>query len=377
MSRKIQTKWIADNAITLPKIASAARTGILASKLIPSRKGILAFETSNASEDDVTTEITAAADNLVPQADLVTGLGVFTGTITNGAADAKIVLVRLAGTNEGIDDGTDNEVYGVLTEDTGTYSLEYKKSDGTAFTFPSATEIDFYFVEIQDLSTLSPEALLLGSVTGVVDASQATTLAGHLNGGSGKHDASEVDVEATDGAYYDDGDLETVIGQLDDGIGVAAAAAGAAQSDIDAHIDGGANKHDASEIDVEGTGDYYAPGSLETALDTIDAQVKVNTDAISGISSEEAKSAAFVLSGTDITNKYVDLPSIPKTPAAVRMVVMEGLEQDYSVDFTIISDGSDVKRLTWDDTAIGGPTAGMVADLTAGDKLRVYWQLDV
>jgi len=425
MSQKLQTKWIADNAIIISKIASSAQTAILANKLIPARKGVLNFTTTAASSDDVTTEVTAAATTLTPRASLTAGLGVYTGSITNGAADSKIVLVRLAGTNEGVDDGTNNEVYGVLSEDTGDYTISYKKSNGTAYTFPSTTAIDFYFVEIQNLSILSPEALLLGSVTGVVDATQATTLAGHLNGGANKHDASEIDVE---GSYtnFSGAEVEaalssidtalgnrattSVVSEIDDNVNDLITLSGVAENAtslgtftgatipdtstvkaalqsletalettdglIDGHLDGGSNKHDASEIDVEGTGDYYAPGSVETAIDTLDAQIKVNTDAISGLTAEETRGASFTLSAGDITNKYVDLATVPKTANLVRMFVVGGLEQDYGVDFTVITDGSVIKRLTWDSAAPGGPSTGMVADLAASDKIRVYWQLD-
>jgi hypothetical protein len=375
MSRKLQTKWIADNAVTLAKIAPSARTGILAGKLIAARKGVLAFEASAASSDDVSTEVLAAATTDTPVSDLTTALGIYTGAIANGAADPKVVLIRIAGTNEGVDDGSNNEVYGILTEAAGVYTLSYKKSDGTAYTFPAPTDIDYYFVEVQDLSILGPESLLHGSVTGVVDASHATTLAGHLNGGASKHDASEIDVEGN-GTYYDAEDLESVIADLDAGIVAAVAAAAAAQADIDGHTDGGNNKHDASEIDVEGTGDYYAPGSVETAIDTLDAQIKANTDAIAAITSEEERGQAFTLSAQNITDKYVDLTAAPKTASLVRLVVVGGLEQDYGVDFTIISDGSEMKRLTWDDAAVGGPSTGMVADLAASDKIRVYYQVE-
>ena len=67
---------------------------------------------------------------------------------------------------------------------------------------------------------------------------------------------------------------------------------------------------------------------------------------------------------------------MPKVASLVRMAVMGGLEQDYAVDFAIVTNGTDLRRLTWDNAASGGPSVGMVADLQAGDKLRVYWQID-
>ena len=375
MSQKIQSRWIADNAVILSKISAAARTGILAGKLIAARKAVLNFSAPAASSVDVSTQIAAAATTNTPVTDL-TALGVYTGALSNGPADSKVVLVRIAASNEGVDDGDNNEVYGHLTEASGVYTLNFLTSAGAPYSFPTGTAIDFYFVEVMDLSTVPVEALLFGSVAGVVDAQQATTLAGHLNGGPSKHDASEIDVES-DGSYYNASDLESVLADLDAGIASAAAAAGAAQSTIDNHLNGGANKHDASEIDVEATtGNYYDAGDLETALYDIDAALKTVADSVAATLSEEAQGQAFVLSGTDITNKYVDLPSVPKVASLVRMAVMGGLEQDYAVDFAIVTNGTDLRRLTWDNAASGGPSVGMVADLQAGDKLRVYWQID-
>lgn len=484
MTRKLSGKFIQDSAVTLAKIAVAARTGILAGKQIAGRKGVLNLSALlTTSSTIVTTEVTAVATTLVPQPDLDSGLGVFTGAISNGVADSKVVLIRIAGTNEGVDDGSSNEVYGLLTEATGVYTLSYYTSAGAAYTFPTTTAIDFYFVEVQDLSNLSTEALLFGSVTGVVDAQSAATLAGHLNGGSSKHDADEIDVEAS-GTYYSAGDLEQALADLDSGISSAASSASAVAEDvghlvtlsgvagdsdhlgtftgltiadsvtvkvalqsletsletkaassvvteIDANVDdlvtlSGVAENTSSLGTFTGTTIpdsstvKAALQSLETSVETkaassVVAEIDTNVDdliTLSGVAEnatdlgtftgtiipdsstvkaalqaletasgasvkETTQSAAFTLSGTNITNKYVDLASVPKTPAFVRMFVVDGLEQDYGVDFTIITDGSSVKRLTWDSGAGGGPSSGMVADLLAGDKLRVYWQLDV
>lgn len=52
-----------------------------------------------------------------------------------------------------------------------------------------------------------------------VDLSNISTNTAHLDGGASKHDATEVDVEAADGKNHSQSDLETVIGELDDAIG--------------------------------------------------------------------------------------------------------------------------------------------------------------
>jgi len=41
-------------------------------------------------------------------------------------------------------------------------------------------------------------------------------------------------------------------------------------TNYNAHVDGGASKHDASEIDIEGDGSYYRPENLEAVVDSLD-----------------------------------------------------------------------------------------------------------
>ena len=57
----------------------------------------------------------------------------------------------------------------------------------------------------------------------------------------------------------------------------------------------------------------------------------------------------IILSATDISNKYIDLESVPLAPTLVRVTVVGGIEQDFPVDFVLVMDGmSELKRLSWD-----------------------------
>lgn len=67
-----------------------------------------------------------------------------------------------------------------------------------------------------------------------------------------------------------------------------------AQSQIDAHEDGTANKHDASEIDVETAGNYTTVADLETNLSALDTQIKSNADSIAALSEVEVLSENMV-----------------------------------------------------------------------------------
>ena len=99
-----------------------------------------------------------------------------------------------------------------------------------------------------------------------------------------------------------------------------------------------------------------------------------------GVVVEKRLVQTITLDGTDITNEYAatSLTQTPVTATAVKMYVKTTTgaspEQEYGVDFTLVTDGSNPRRVTWTDAGGGGnPTTGMVGDLVAGDKLIVEY----
>ncbi len=74
----------------------------------------------------------------------------------------------------------------------------------------------------------------------------------------------------------------------------------------------------------------------------------------------------ITLSATNITNKYVDLIQIPIDPTAVEVCPVGGIPQTYTADFTVISNGTSIKRLNWS-------TLGMFGILSEADKLIVSY----
>jgi len=488
MSKKVQTKWIADSAVTVDKLgtnavetakikdlnvtvgklatdavetakikdgnvtgdklASSAKQSVLESKLVALRDAVLGFTVTAASSDTVTTEVEAAATTDDPQTDL-SAKGIYTGAIT-GQTDPKRVLIRAAGTDNAIDDGTGDDVFGVLTEVGDVFTLSYKKADNTAYTFGSTPDIDFYFVEIYDeYNKPTDGALLSQGIGGVLDATSADVVNLHLNGGTNKHDATEIDYEEDDGNKLNiqaaSDSVETAITDLDQAIGTlnqgsnytagdvtavgshldaidtvlgtnAAAAATAdgkavsAQGDAtqalsdasDAQSAADAAQGDATQaLSDASTADgkaVAAQGDATQALsDASDAQSAADaaqgdaTQALSDASTAQSAADAaqgdattalaaagldaaekFTLDGTDITNKYVVLAQVPKAATVIRLVVMGGMEQDYAVDFAVTADDGG-KRLSWD-SAEGGISVGMEADLAAADILRVWYE---
>jgi len=166
-------QFITDNTIANNHLTAGAKQGVLQSKLIAERDAVAAFSATSSAQV-VTTQVTAVAITPTPQTSL-TALGIYTGTVS-GATDAKRVLIRAAGTSDGIDDGTGKDIYGVLSEAAGVYTLTYKKADGSSFTFGGATSIDFFFVEIFDLYAVPVSAFIEDGIGGVIDATSAAAL---------------------------------------------------------------------------------------------------------------------------------------------------------------------------------------------------------
>jgi hypothetical protein len=73
----------------------------------------------------------------------------------------------------------------------------------------------------------------------------------------------------------------------------------------------------------------------------------------------------FTLTAGNITDKYVVLAAAPSTQSATRLIVIEGIEQDYAVDFEMTADDGG-QRLSWDGL-------GLESLLEAGDKIVVVY----
>ncbi len=178
-----------------------------------------------------------------------------------------------------------------------------------------------------DLGQIATNASGVSTNSGNITSAQ-NQIDAHENGGASKHDASEIDVES-DGTNYDPGALSTVIASLDSAITSGSddqvatevpftpttgtdwvdpdptevggalddlasrvtvndthvAGDGTDHSAVSGHLDGGANKHDLSEIDNETTGNYITSGQTgQVVIDALDSQIKTNADNISALS---------------------------------------------------------------------------------------------
>jgi len=85
-----------------------------------------------------------------------------------------------------------------------------------------------------------------------------------------------------------------------------------------------------------------------------DIRVKINPNPIIKVKINGAVPGVYkvtenlTLNATNISNKYIDLAHTPLDNTAVGVFPVGGIKQLYTTDFTVITDGSDIKRLNWD-----------------------------
>jgi hypothetical protein len=117
-------------------------------------------------------------------------------------------------------------------------------------------------------------------------------------------------------------------------------------SDFRIHDNGDATKKAAFEVSA-------IAGSTTRTITVPDRNVDLGKVLEWGV-------VSVTLSGTDITNKYVDLTGIGAIDIinpSVSILIVYGVEQNYTTDYTIITDGTYVRRLNWSGTSLDGVLA--------------------
>lgn len=74
----------------------------------------------------------------------------------------------------------------------------------------------------------------------------------------------------------------------------------------------------------------------------------------------------FTLSASNISNKYVDLIAAPLTPSLARLAVAGAPTLDNGIDYAIITNGVDLRRLSWSGYGLDGI-------LEENDKLTIEY----
>jgi len=108
---------------------------------------------------------------------------------------------------------------------------------------------------------------------------------------------------------------------------------------------------------------FYNIKGIADPIDAQDVATKAYVDAgINGINDRQV--VQYTLTSTDITNKYVVLPSTPSDPTSVVLIIRGAPGMAYGLDYQM--DASYPDHLTWD-------TLGLDGILVAGDVLTVIY----
>jgi hypothetical protein len=108
----------------------------------------------------------------------------------------------------------------------------------------------------------------------------------------------------------------------------------------------------------------YISGNKLKALREVIEFPSGNT--LSPASATGSTTQEFTLSITNISNKFVTLASAPENSSKTRLTVVNGIEQQYGVDFQITPDNS-YKTLSW-------ASLGLDGVLSIGDILIVTYK---
>jgi hypothetical protein len=303
-----------------------AKQTVLKYKLIAVRKAITGVEFTTGSVD-ITSAVMAVSAVATPVVDL-SALGIYVGPVS-GASDPKKVLVRISGSDNGVSDGNGDEVYGVLSEASGVFTLALKKANGSAFSPSSSLDLDVMIVENMDLNSIPVDAILLnGTVGGVIDATNASAV-----------NAIEARVDALESADV------AIDGRLD-------------------VLEAGAISLD-SRVDALEISDASQNGRLSTLESTVASQGTRLTAAEAGITSLQAAEPSAVvvtLTASHISAKAIDLAS--EIGVGVKKVLMVGavggLIQCPGVDYVVVNGSNGLpSKISW--TGLGMAAMSFIA----------------
>jgi preprotein translocase subunit SecB len=269
MAELLITTYTPGQGLPGANVSAGAKQDILETKLVALHTPVLAWTpTTGNTSDVVTTEVLLAAAVDIPVSDgeaisAATAWGIFVGTVS-GASDIGKVLVRVSGTDNGVEDGNGDEVYGVLSESGGVYTLSYVTSAGTAYTIlaeNTTSKFDFYFVEVTDLYSFGVDRLLTPAIGGVIDK----TLSGEVGIESAAREEADSSLQAM---------LNVEITARRNADNVEITARRNADSPLQANIDIEATAREVADsslqanLNLEVTARLAADSSLQTELDT-------------------------------------------------------------------------------------------------------------
>lgn len=177
--------------------------------------------------------------------------------------------------------GTDSDNFILDNNDdaVGSIGLQFGSALGRILAWDM---VNGYF-DFNDNVNIQGNLTITGTVDGVDVSSLASTVNLHLDGGASKHDATEIDVEAIDGHYYSAGDLEQAIDDIDEQLFSLAAGSSNLKKIIPSMYDGVSYKPDGTnnvgrlfiDSDVANGRNFYVWKSSPGSLQDYDIVIQV------------------------------------------------------------------------------------------------------
>lgn len=358
------------------KLSAGAKTEVLQAKLLAGVRNFLGF-TASAASSDVIDNTTPSGFNET-QGNGTTKGSVTTGTGANGAGRQNYTVeIRDNVTKDFIDDGIGGQVYGELEFNAGgpTWTLKYYKSDGSAFAFGSATDIDFAVLEVFDLSEMDYLSLVRGGIQFSDDITAGhnhddryftETELGSQSGTTGASliglaDADYPNLGATPNATVDN--VEDALQNLNAVLGGTFTPSAHASS----HISGGSDEVDGDRLDIDWNPTNYVPTIVaETStVDHLSSHLKGIDDALAGVSSTPRQEFVTAQNVTGADTALTDnLDFVPVSNASVQLYLngilqAQGVGRDYTISGQVI---------TW------LANTGTAVDLEASDELIAVYE---
>lgn len=358
------------------KLSAGAKTEVLQAKLMAGIRNFLGFTTS-AANSDVLTNADPSGFNET-QGNSTTKGSLTTGTGANGAGRQNYTVeIRDAASKDFIDDGVGGQVYGELEFNAGgpTWNLKYYKSDNTAFTFGSPTDIDFAVLEVFDLSEINYLAFVRGGIQFSDDVTAGhnhddlyytETEIGATSGTTGASlvglaDADYPNFGATPNATTDN--VEEALQNINSILGGTFTPSAHAAS----HISGGSDEVDGDRLDIDWNPTNYTPALVAetTSVDHLSSHLKGIDDALASVAAtprQEFVTAQNVVGADTALTDTLD--NVPTSNSVVKLFLNGVLQaQGVGRDYTISG-----QTITW--LAL----TGTAVDLETTDELIAVYE---
>jgi hypothetical protein len=283
------------------------------------------------------------------------------GSSSAGNSGAVNILSGTAGGTRGAVNITGNGI--TLDSDAGDISVASNKIVNLANGSSANDAVNFSQLDAKLDKSLTDSYIFVGNASNVatgvaVSGDMTISNTGDMQIATGA--IVNADVNAAAAIAYSKLNLSSSIVNAD-------IAAGAAIVDTKLATISTANKVSGSAVQLNASGALEDSTGLKVRVDNSTAKINGSNN----LEVLKAHSQKITLSGTDITNQYVDLSFAAYSAASISLVPVGGIDQEQAVDYTVSLTGGagGVTRISF----IGDLATGGAAELVAAEKIVVKY----